>query len=214
MRRIALAGLMFSGKDYLAERLPDHEKISVSEFGLKFCEDFFGTRDKKIVRDFLQKIFLWGWDCDFQHSEATVERALWTHAIRSRGGDGFEPWWYWYGRETTFWINALRSRHCLDSKQEQNFIFVNHRFRHEVRPLREMGFETFLVACSDGTRRERSDHTLTWKQDNEISERYARRLLDELPDSRIVWNDPYQDPPTNREFLNVESFLELVNNDA
>lgn len=214
--RVAFSGLLYAGKDTVAEKC-GFEILSIAEPMYRCAEHFFGHCDKgrTDIRRFLQTIGQWGWGYqDSDSSPCDPVRAVFTNMMRTEGyritnhpGD-----WSMYGSAPDFWIRMLLTR--LKVSPPRGAVAVtNCRFEHELALLTEAGFEHYVVACSEETRRERyrarNGVDIPASVDNDVSEKLARELIKTFADRRIIWND-HRPMPMFRRYLTVEEFKALV----
>lgn len=209
---IAFSGLFCSGKDYVAE-VTGFECLSVAEPMYAACRHFFGFCDKKRAdhRSFLQDCGLLGWGCpEIQPDPLRAAWMIWWFRERAAielGGEWAAYNWSEYGKRSDFWIDILLKRNAGKIKCAVTRVAVtNCRFEHEQAPLLKNGFHQFLVLCSEETREARNGGPIPKATGENVSERYARKLALELPDSRVIWNDALELMPAGRKYLTVEEF--------
>jgi imidazoleglycerol phosphate dehydratase HisB len=213
--RIALSGLLFSGKDYVAEAA-GLVPISFAEPMYKICEYLFGFCDKTLPdhRAFLQTIGQWGWGChDSEKAPHNVVRGAFILLMRRFGSaitSMSEIKWDRFGKDKTFWVDALLSR-VRNSYSDTDLAVTNCRFPHELGPLKEAGFKHFLVRCSEKTRIARHGGPIPDKNNFDISEQMARDLASTMRDDHIIWNDDNPIPAVY-SYLTVEEFVKWVKN--
>ena len=218
IRRLALSGLLCSGKDYVAERA-GYLVLSFAEPMYAIAKYYFGHCDKTNpdIRKFLQNVGQWGWGFyDEDKCPYTPARAAVTHQLRRDGhriSGTSAPSWLEYGRKKTFWVDALLFElgpiGKFANRRNGRFAVTNCRFEHELKPLQEAGFEHYLVLCTKESRINRNGAPISREVDEDFSEQFARDLLLTLPPDRIIWNDSVESCP-NPEYLTVHEFVKLA----
>ena len=208
----ALSGLMFAGKDYVAERaglIP----ISIAEPMYAICEVFHGYCNKKeeTHRKFLQEVGHWGWAGQrMAMNPRDVKRYRRFKAwVDEEARDALPEWadveWERFGEVKTFWVDILFQR-WHDRVAAGGCAVVNCRHEHEAEVFERHGWGHYLIACSDETRRARAGGPIPKSVDGDQTERYARQLFDAMPGCKVVWNDE-REPPKGREFLTIGDFV-------
>jgi hypothetical protein len=209
--RLALSGLLRSGKDYIAD-LRGYKKLSLIAPLYKLSEFFFGTsnRDHADIRRFWQQVGQIGWGChDLEACPYSIERALLVDWVRRNGARATGmPWYHWdrFGSRKDFWIAG-----CLGGPDMMlpRIAITNVRFDHELEPLEQSGFLHYLVLCSEKTREQRYGGPIPDKINQDVSEQYARQLATTLPDLRIIWNDS-EPMPEGHKYYTLEKFAEIA----
>lgn len=225
-RLFAFSGLMFAGKDYVAQQLG----LTIVGFAdplYEMSEYFNGTRDKSVpgVRRFLQQAGQWGWGCVNEQNPHSMERAVFVQQVRRFGKDVTQnfKWvdWSEYGKRKDFWVNILLTRMGLvDSEFDirgrppfRNIAITNVRFDHELQPLRKASFQHYHVMCSERTRQARMEAKgYTWKPAElaDTSEQLALRMPNDLPPNRIIWNDTEVSMPKSYLCLDQVKLLDYA----
>jgi len=209
---IAFSGLFCAGKDFVAEA-SGFECLSVAEPMYAACRHFFGFCDKTRAdhRAFLQDCGQLGWGCpEIQPDPLRAAWMIWW--FRNRAADELGSEWVSYnwgefGKRSDFWIDILLKRNAAKIRCAVSRVAVtNCRFEHEQAPLVAAGFRQYLVMCSESTREVRNGGPIPKATGENVSERYARQLALELPDSQIIWNDDPVLMPKGRKYLSVEEF--------
>lgn len=224
LNRVAFTGLLRAGKDYVCDTaLPNHPKYSFAEPMYRLAQKFFGTTDRKFpeIRRFYQEIGQLG------HGYSSIEptrvppptafAATWASLLRQFGHSitqyGTPELWQKFGVDPGFWVNLML--HKMDQDGHKTAAVTNVRFAHEIEPLEAHGVPVYVVACSEETRRERSEAAgEKWDPaaQNDVSEVFARECYKSFPVDRIIWND-HRTPP-NGLFLSVEDFIKMAKHDA
>jgi hypothetical protein len=229
----AFTGLMFSGKDYVAEQAK-LKPLSVAKPIYELVEYFTGYTRKNPevpgIRRLWQQIGQWGWGDISDKTPLTIERVLMTSQIRMMGGHMTKSFkwvdWERYGQRKDFWINiclsALRQE-LLDIDNNQSvfdtnspggrYAITNARFHHEVTPLKEFGFQTYHVLCSEATRQERmalKGYKQSALEANDISEQMAKDLMSTVNDDHVIWSD-HRDMPEGHLYWTVAEFCNMTN---
>ena len=214
--RIAFAGELFSGKDYVAAQVCD-TKIGFADPIYAVSRHFNGTDDKKVpgIRRFMQLVGQWGWghvseEPEYPHSPVRALLSSQIVALGMRGIFGSEfTGWENFGKSRTLWVDMLLNR--LQGI-EQNCAITNVRFPHEVEFCADMDIPLYLVECSLETRMERlaaAGSKLTEKELKDTSEKLPGELRKTLPDHQIIWND-HRPMPEGHRYLLVPEFCEVV----
>ncbi len=228
-RLFAFSGLMFAGKDFVA----NYAKLNVFGFAdpiYDLSDHFNGTHDKSIpgIRRWMQLVGQWGWGCVSEEYLFNVERGILTDLIRRFGGQMTRRFvwvdWSEYGKRKDFWVNILLSRLGINNKARRSgqmplfdsgypeslqVAITNARFDHELNPLANAGFDHFHVRCSEETRAERmvkAGYQVKPTDATDHSEHMAIRLNADMPDRRVIWND-HRPMPEGRRFLTLDQFL-------
>lgn len=215
-RRLAMSGLLKSGKDHIAQQI-GYTPVSFAEPLYRICEYVYGSCDKNNPRHrrFLQWLGQVGHGAfgdhptcpdDFHKAEMVILLRREGHAIYPHSA------WQDFGRRKDFWVSDLLER-IENYHREQCVVVTNVRFRHELEPMKVGGFEHYLVVCSEATRRERYWGSPEQKYipipkeiDEDVSEEMARQLLNEMPEKRIIWSD-HRPMPAGKHYLTVEQFV-------
>ena len=220
IKRLALSGLIDSGKDHVAERA-GFAVVSFAEPMYRLCERLFGScryKEPAFIdqRKFLQTIGQWGWG---HHDRETCPhdplRGAFTMLVRLHGSAMTamsEVNWGQFGLSKTFWADALIARIRtmeLDVPAARHAV-TNCRFEHEREPLRRAGFEHYLVLCTEETRERRHGGPIPREINFDISEQFARDLANEFPDPQIIWNDDAPMPADHR-YLTTDEFVSIAN---
>lgn len=230
IKKLALSGQLRAGKDYIAG-LCGYPIVGFADPIYKMVQHLTGSSDKTVpgVREMLQKIGQWGWGHVSKEYPWTVERALlikYVHEIHMRWlwhkenlegfsephpfGDEFS-WvdWSKYGTHhpnKDFWVKILLER----ADKLDRVANVNTRFDHELEPLRLNGFHHYHVRCSEETRLERlGGEAVDPKTLNDLSEQFALKCNDTMPDERIIWND-HRPVPEGKQYITVDQFKQLA----
>lgn len=181
----AFSGLMFAGKDYVAEQAK-LKKCSMSAPICVLAEALTGysRKDANVpgVRRLWQQIGQWGWGSISEEYPITPERVSFIQMVRTQATSlllqrkspyAYAPWDV-YGSLKSFWIDILLQELAIEihqneelenlqsvgmnldrPKPENRFAIVNIRFEHELDPAEKFGFQLYHVMCSEETRRER-----------------------------------------------------------
>ena len=222
MKKFALSGLMFSGKDFVADTAK-LKKLTVAGPIYELAKSLTGVgRDQPNtpgLRALWQSIGQWGWGSISAQYPLTAERALLTRDIRNHGHEMAPSYawveWHKYGTRKDFWIATML--HDLAARPDEDFegyngvVMSSTRFRHELEPLKANGFEHYLVACHEDTRRARmaaAGCNYSERELNDESERMSLDLLTELPRHRIIWNDDWTNMPEGA--LTIQEFVSIV----
>lgn len=216
INKVAFSGLLKAGKDWVAQQA-GFPIYGFADPMYLLSEHYIGTGDKSVpgVRRFLQDIGAWGRNYISEQHPLTVERMRIIREIRQYVGRLACPQypmidWRDFGYDETFWIKTLQVRiHGLKGRAA----VVNYRFDNERQMLSDEGFESYLVLCSEQTRKERieqSGEIYDSSTLDNITEKYSQRLKDELPHDRIIWND-HREAPKRTKYLTVEQFVAKVN---
>ncbi len=210
-QRLAFSGLLKSGKDYVAEKI-GYKTISFAEPLYALCAYFFGVCDKNNPdhRKFLQYVGQIGWGArHWKNYPDTIERATLTGFLR-REGHSIYPHRDWgsFGIRKDFWVTDLLDR-LYNRHNNDNVVVTNVRFEHEIVPMRDAGFQHYLVLCSEETRRERYGGRIPPEIDNDKSEEFARELVNTIADEHVIWNDTREPVPARKNYLTVEQFCGL-----
>ena len=217
IKRISLSGKMYAGKDYVAKQL-NAQILGFADPIYELAESLIGSRDKSIpgVRRTLQELGQWGRNVVNEQYPLSFIRHTVTHRIRETGAYLAPTFrfcnWRKYGTCDSFWTDIFVERFTHLPKLNLFYATTNVRFKIEEQVVRNLGFEHFLVACSEDTRRARMAKTgelYRPETASDISEEYAANAYETFPDHRIVWNDD-QPIPAGRKFLSVEEFKSLV----
>ena len=229
IKKLALSGQLRAGKDYIAG-LCGYPIVGFADPIYKIVQHLTGSSDKTVpgVREMLQQIGQWGWGHVSKEYPWTVERALLVQYVRRVHaewkekcritqlihdhpfGDDFS-WvdWSQYGAHhpnKDFWVKILLQR----AEREDRVANVNTRFDHELEPLRLNGFQHYHVRCSEETRLERlGGEAVDPKTLNDLSEQFALKCNDTMPDERIIWND-HRPMPEGKQYITVDQFKQLA----
>jgi hypothetical protein len=240
--RIALIGRVRSGKDYIADKTT-FLKHSLATPAKLIAREFFGNFKKKDpgARNLLTSIGQIGRAYVSNNYPLSIERASFIFLVRQIGKrvqNYGHINWDLYGKSTDFWTYAL-----LNSPPTHNFnpgrspdlpILVNDlRFPNDKIRLEAAGFETWLVLCTEQTRRERMVELgeeydglslstfATQKAEHQVvdvSESYATQLSNhflytrsypkepDFPIDRVIWND-HRNPPSGSILQEKRSYL-------
>lgn len=212
--RLAMSGLLKSGKDWIAERIC-YTPVSFAEPLYAICKYCFGSCDKNNPRHrkFLQFLGQAGWGChDDQHCPDDLHKAALTILLRREGPAIWNHKnWDDFGRCSAFWVSDLLDR-VENFHAHDKVVVTNVRFPHELEPMKAEGFEHYLVMCSERTRRERywndpakSGIPIPEAIDFDTSEAMARALVETMPSNRIIWND-HRKVPKGAAYLLAEDF--------
>lgn len=213
--RVALNGLIDSGKDFVAEQ-SGLRKLSMARALYPLCKAFFGVSDYKSneqLRKFMQTVGQWGWG--YYHPEKcpyTVERATFCGLMRTKGrmlSDMPEYEWQKYGLSKTFWVDGMMHWIRWNVRHQEQVCITNVRFQHEYDAVLQENFSFFLVLCADATRYARHGAPIPSDIDYDTSEEFARSMSQNLPDSQIIWNDTLP-MPEGKKYLTVEEFCNLI----
>jgi len=223
--RLALSGLMRSGKDFVAAEC-GFELVSFSEPIYYICDYFLGNHDKSkaTTRRFMQFIGQVGYGHESAHYEEDIARLAIESHIRLNGDlmmrndyKDIKIDWREFGLRKDFWVNIGLSiaDYRLNYKDLSKIAFVNVRFPHELQPLSEAGFEHFHVMCAEETRQQRLKslgETLTPQIASDVSEQMAGELNDNMPRNRVIWNDSVSKTDViATSCLSLSKFKELCN---
>lgn len=213
IRRLALSGLLCSGKDYVAEKA-GFEIESFAKPLYALARYFFGTDDKTIpeIRRFMQIVGQWGWGAADEKYPYSMERALMVGLLRCDGATiiGMSEYqWHQFGASSDFWVRGLLARIERPFSRHLRIAVTNVRYEHEIEPLKAAGFEHFVIACTHGERERRNGKPISHDVNEDISEAFARRCLGEYPDNQIIWNDSWP-MPAGKKYLTVDQFVEIA----
>lgn len=218
-KKFAFTGLMFAGKDYVADQA-GLKKLSMSRPMTALAEHLTGysREDSHIpgLRRMWQQLGQWGWGAVSEQYPVTAERSLLTKYVQEHGRSvvpGFEHVdWSQYGKVKSFWIDILLKDIQATPVPASGYAIVNIRFDHELHPARCHGFQLFHVACSEETRQERmaaKGYVQTKTEAADASEMLAHTMAAELPDHQIIWND-HRPMPEGKQYHEVGAWLAHV----
>lgn len=202
IKLLSLSGEFYAGKDYVAKRAGFNTILGFADPIYKLVEYVCGTSNKQVpgVRRMQQMIGQWGRGHVDDEYPWTPERYSIVQLIREKGGvmTGGEYWslgikWDEFGRRDDFWVDILLKRVRLhlryDADNSVRVAVTNVRYRNELGPLADFGFEHYHVMATRNTRNERSGFTITPEKENDISERLAQEFNFSMPADRVIWND-------------------------
>jgi hypothetical protein len=234
-RKIILIGKYRSGKDFIAASLP-HKKVNFAQGIYEIVNYFYPNCNKSVpgYRRMLQIVGQWGRGFIDDSYPLTPERACFENLVRSeRTGK-----WADFGNSENYWTHQAAYTIKWQDDGYTPLITTDHRFPYEWPVFQDLGYERYLVMCSDETRQKRCedmgepfDHvpdlwTTDWFKaldSLDVSEKYSSLLtvghyfqeesiLKDAPDldeRHVIWSD-HKPVPKGRGYLTVEEFTSLV----
>lgn len=156
--RIALMGRIRAGKDHVADGT-SLQKHRMADPLYHLMVEIFGPIGKETpgFRRLLQQTGQFGRGIINSAYPLTFERAAFIGMVRSLGPKtpGLEKVdWSSYGKDESFWAKALINS-SPTNVPESNVIINDLRFQIDKTTFEEAGFTSFLVLCTEETRKER-----------------------------------------------------------
>jgi len=213
MKKLALSGLMFAGKDHIAKQA-GFQALGFADAIYKIVKHYWKSDDKNNpeIRKALQCVGQLGRGNRstevqkfFKNQPQAFIRQLQQDWLIILGHE-YGTSWSQYGERPDFWVQILLER-LEKFPQDIRIAVTNVRFENELDALHKVGFHHYLVACTEETRRMRG--TVIEETHNDISEQYAKWLLQTLPDNRVIWNDKLK-MPEGKKYLWAEEFIKLA----
>ena len=213
---VALTGRARAGKDHIAQTL-GLQTLSIAAPLYEICTYFLGSCEKDLPqhRRFLQLLGAWGRGertkgpkylpsrreitREIRKSPQTV--APNTYAETKRRVD-----WDKFGKNASFWLEITKARVKNFIKEEKKagrspkLAIPNIRFTNELRAFEKLGFLHLHVTCSEKTLRDRRGKGVNTKNDNDITELFAKKLDQRMVGPQVIWNDPYFPPPEGKGY--------------
>jgi len=162
-KRVALAGRIRAGKDYVAGQLP-FTKVSLSTPLEQLIRIIFGEvpRNSLGYRQLQQKIGQYGRGIINQDYPLSPERFALTEAVRRIGPsiwDAGKVDWKRFGVDPKFWTYYLHQVPPVHNPnprcEDRDLVLTNARLEADFEDLEERGWDIYLVLCTWETRYER-----------------------------------------------------------
>jgi hypothetical protein len=223
---IALTGRARAGKDHIAGLL-GLETLSIADPLYEICAYFLGSCNKDLPqhRRFLQLLGAWGRGERTKGPKNLPNRRDITKEIRktpqivapktfseTKGRVNWEK----FGKNAGFWLEITKARvqNIIREAKKQGktprLAIPNVRFTNELRAFEKLGFLHLHVLCNDKTLRSRRGKGVNTKNDNDITEAFAKKLDLKMVGPQVIWNDPNFPPPAGRGYTIAKNLTQGI----
>jgi hypothetical protein len=227
-------GRICSGKDYIAGLTGAHVEGFARPF-YSLATFFFGVpvdentnNNLPGMREFLQRVSLWGGGQVSAQYPYSTERAIFITAVRSLAASGVLEKslgvdWEQFGRNENIWLDAALARVSgAEGGIGGRVAITSARFANEFKKLSEVGFVNWHVMTTPKEWEARLSARKIQPNDpslKDVSEQLAASLDNQVvqtiskqkvgPKLRVIWNSDTQ-PPSPRLWT-VSEFLKAAN---
>jgi hypothetical protein len=223
---IALTGRARAGKDHIAKLL-DLETLSIADPLYEICAHFLGSCNKDLPqhRRFLQLLGAWGRGETTKGPKTLPSKRDVTKEIRkfpqmvapkTFGETKGKVDWKKFGRNAGFWLDITKARvqNMLKVARKEGktlkLAIPNIRFTNELRAFQKLGFLHLHVVCSEKTLKDRRGKGVNTKNDNDITEAFAKKLDLKMVGPQVIWNDPNLPPPEGRGYTIAKEITQAI----
>lgn len=228
--RLFFTGRLGVGKDHMAG-LIGAEVHGLSEPLYAMASYFFGIQvdantNKELpgIREFLQKVGMWGRRHIANDYPLSPERAVFIDTIQRIGADAFDSKlgvsWHHYGTDENLWLDAAIVRMALSEAPRQ--AVTNVRFANEFKRMSEQGFINWHVMTTPAELQSRQAKRGVKPGEaslKDVSEALADALDRQVvktvsaqkngPMLRVIWNS--NTPPPSPRLWTVAQFVGAAN---
>lgn len=223
---VALTGRARAGKDHIAKLL-GLETLSIADPLYEICTYFLGSCNKDLPqhRRFLQLLGAWGRGERTKGPESLPNRKDITKEIR-KSPQKVAPStfaetkgkvdWQKFGKNASFWLEITKARVqniIREGKKKgktTKLAIPNIRFTNELRAFEKLGFLHLHVVCSEKTLKDRRGKGVNTKNDNDITENFAKKLDLKMVGPQVIWNDPHLPPPDGRGYTIAKNITQAI----
>lgn len=223
---VALTGRARAGKDHIANLL-DLKTLSIADPLYEICAYFLGKCEKDLPhhRRFLQLLGAWGRGETTKGPKYLPNKKEVTKEIRKNpqivapktyGETKGRVNWEKFGKNAGFWLEITKARVQNYIKQEKKqgnsprLAIPNVRFTNELRAFEKLGFLHLHVVCSQESLKARRGKGVNTKNDNDITEAFAKKLDLKMVGPQVIWNDPHFPPPEGRGYTIAENLTQTI----
>jgi hypothetical protein len=223
---VALTGRARAGKDHIAKIL-GLQTLSIADPLYEICSHFLGSCNKDLPqhRRFLQLLGAWGRGERTKGPENLPNRKQITKEIRkfpeivapttfaeTKGKVNWDK----FGRNAGFWLEITKARvqNMLKNAKKEGkplkLAIPNIRFTNELRAFEKLGFLHLHIVCSEKTLKSRRGKGVNTKNDNDITEAFAKKLDLKMVGPQVIWNDPHFPPPEGRGYTIAKNITQAI----